>query len=112
MVVVPLAASGNEAEDTGAPARCADSRYWVRVTAAGALATSGVLLMAGKRRAGLAVAAAGTTLTVLDQQETVRTWWNRLPGYLEELQSILTRAQGAIDELSAQGERLRNILSR
>lgn len=112
MVVVPLAASENDIESsTDAPVN-ADSKYWVRVAAAGALATSGVLLMAGKRRAGLAVAVAGTTLTILDQQDTVRTWWSRLPGYLEELQGILTRAQGAVDELSAQGERLRNILSR
>lgn len=112
MVVVPLAATGNNTEMPAAAPDSDDSKYWVRVAAAGALATSGVLLMAGKRRAGLAVAAAGTTLTILDQQDTVRTWWNRVPGYLEELQGILTRVQGAVDELSAQGERLRNILSR
>jgi len=112
MVVVPLAASGNDPETPAVASQTSDSAYWVRVAAAGALATSGVLLMAGKRRAGLAVAAAGTTLTILDQQETVRAWWGRLPGYLEELQSILTRVQGAVDELSAQGERLRNIISR
>jgi len=112
MVVVPLAATGNESEAPAAGGCTADSAYWVRVTAAGALAAGGVLMMAGKRRAGLVAAAAGTALTVLDQQETVRAWWGRLPGYLEEVQSILTRVQGAVDELSAQGERLRNILSR
>lgn len=112
MVVVPLAATGNDPQTSAhIPGKC-DSKYWVRVAAAGALATSGVLLMSGKRRAGLAMAAAGTALTVLDQQETVRAWWGHLPGYLEELQGIMTRAQGAVDELSAQGERLRNILSR
>lgn len=89
-----------------------DATYWIRVAAAGALATSGVLLMAGKRRAGLVAAAAGTALIVLDQQDTVRNWWSHLPSYLEEVQGILNRAQGAVDELSAQGERLRNILSR
>ncbi len=112
MVVVPLAATGNESEARGEGVCTASSTCWVRVTAAGALAASGVLLMAGKRRAGLVAAVAGTVLTVLDQQETVRTWWNRVPGYLEEVQSILTRVQGAVDELSAQGERLRNILQR
>jgi hypothetical protein len=112
MVVVPLAATGNDPLTSAPVSGKPDSVCWLRVAAAGALATSGVLLMARKHRAGLAMAAAGTALTVIDQQDTVRAWWNRLPGYLEELQSVLTRAQGAVDELSAQGERLRHILSR
>lgn len=112
MVVVPLAASGNEPETPSAGGHETASRYWVRVAAAGALATSGVLLMGDKRRAGLITAAAGTALAILDQQETVCNWWSHLPGYLEEMQHVLNKAQGAVDELSAQGERLRNILSR
>lgn len=110
MVVVPLAASGNDSE-TPAAGR-AECSCWLRVTSAGALAASGVLLMAGKRRAALAVAATGTALAIVDQQDLVRTLWNHLPGYLEDVQGILTRAQGAVDEFSAQGERLRNIFSR
>lgn len=112
MVVVPLAATGTESENSTPMHMRPDNRYWVRVAAAGALATSGVLLMAGKRRAGLATAAAGTTLVVLDQQETVRAWWHRLPNHLEEVHKMITRVQGAIEELSVQGEKLRNILSR
>lgn len=112
MVVVPLAASGNESGNSLMAPQKADSEYWLRVAAAGALAASGVLLMAGKRRAGLATAAAGTALVVLDQQEAVRDCWNRLPGYLEEAQNILNRVQGAVDDLSVQGERLHRILSR
>lgn len=112
MVVVPLAPTENESTRPSETAQNCDTKYWVRVAAAGSLAASGVLLMANKRRAGLAVAAAGTALVVLDQQETVRVWWNRLPEYLAEVQSILNRVQGAVDELSAQGERLRTILSK
>lgn len=112
MVVVPLASSGNEPAASPAGTRKCDSMVWVRVAAAGSLATAGVLLMAGKRRAGLVMAAAGTSLTMLDQQETVRLWWNQVPGYMTEIQSVLTRVQGAVDEISAQGERLRSILSR
>lgn len=109
MVVVPLAASANEPSPE--PAACEDdSKIWVRVAAAGSLAAGGVLLMAGKRRAGLAAAAAGTALAMLDQQDTVRLWWDRIPGYLAEAQSILTRVQGAVDELASQGERIREIL--
>jgi hypothetical protein len=112
MVVVPLAASENEFARPTAPVGISDSRYWVRVAAAGSLAASGVLLMAGKRRAGLAVAATGTALVILDQQETVRRWWNHLPAYLEEVHSVLGRVQGAVEELAVQGERLRGILQR
>ena len=112
MVVVPLAGSETEYAVSPVPARKSDSQYWVRVAAAGSLAASGALLMSGKRRAGLALAITGTVFTLIDQKETVCAWWNRLPGYLEETQSILARVQGAGDEISAQGERLRSILSR
>jgi hypothetical protein len=112
MVVVPLAASENQSARPSTSSGRIDSRYWVRVAAAGSLAASGVLLMAGKRRAGLAVAATGTALVILDQREAVRRWWSNLPGYLEEVQSVLGRVQGAVDELAVQGERLRNVLER
>ncbi len=112
MVVVPLAATGTASDNSTTEQCAADNRYWVRVAAAGALAASGVLLMAGKRRAGLATAAAGTTLVILDQQEAVRAWWHRLPSHLEEVHKLLARVQGAIEELSVQGEKLRNTLSR
>jgi hypothetical protein len=112
MVVVPLAASGNESENLAAAPQKSDSIFWLRVAAAGSLAAGGVLLMAGKRRAGLIAAAAGTALVVLDQQDSVRTLWAHLPSYLEEVHGVLQRVQGAVDELSVQGERLRNIWSR
>ena len=112
MVVVPLAASGNESENSPAVPQKSDSTFWLKVAAAGSLAAGGVLLMAGKRRAGLVAAAAGTALVVLDQQETVRALWNQLPNYLEEVHGVLQRVQGAVDELSTQGERLRNLWSR
>lgn len=112
MVVVPLAATGTASDNSTTMKYTPDNRYWVRVAAAGALATSGILLMAGKRRAGLATAAAGTALVILDQQDSVRTLWHRLPGHLEEVHKILGRLQGAIEELSVQGEKFRNTLKR
>lgn len=112
MVVVPLAASGNESENSPAASHPSDSMFWLRVAAAGSLALGGVLLMGGKRRAGLIAAATGTALVVLDQQDSVRTLWTQLPSYLEEVHGILQRVQGAVDELSVQGERLRTIWSR
>ena len=111
MVVVPLTMPANEAH--AAPRSSgADSMNWVRVAAAGTLAASGVLLVTGRRRAGLLAAASGTALAMLDQKQTVRAWWEALPGYLSEVQSMLGRVQGAVDELSAQREKLHNVLSR
>ncbi len=112
MTVVPLAATGKGPETPAAKACKCDESDWIRIAAAGSLATGGVLLMAGKRRAGMVTAVAGATLAVIDQKEAVCEWWRRLPGYLDEMQSVLGRVQGAVDELSAQGERLRNALSK
>jgi hypothetical protein len=108
MVVVPLSTSGNDPEN----APCAQAVapvHWVRVAAAGSLALSGVLLMAGKSRAGLVAAVSGTALAMMDQPDTMKTWWNTLPIYLEEIQSTLSRVQGAVEDIAAQREKLRRV---
>ena len=58
-------------------------KEWVGVAVGGTLLLGSVLLISGKRRAGLMVTAAGTALALLEEQETVRSWWNALPQYLE-----------------------------
>jgi hypothetical protein len=109
MVVVPLTKPVKSASQ--APlTQCADTTNWIRYAAAGTLAASGALLITGNRRAGLIAAAAGATLAMIDQQETVSTWWNMLPGFLEELNGTLSRAQGAVNDLSTQGQKLREVL--
>ena len=111
MVVVPLPQPENEF----APAprvRKSEQVNWVRITAAGTLVAGGLLLLNGRRRAGLAVAASGTALAILDQQELLRAWWNALPGYIDDLQGMLGKVQSTVDELSSQRERLHRILSR
>ncbi len=85
---------------------------WIRYAAAGTLAASGALLVTGKRRAGLVTAITGAVLAMLDQQEVVSAWWNALPGYLEEIQGLLGRTQTAVEDLSAQGLKLRRVLGR
>jgi hypothetical protein len=108
MVVVPLTKPVVNAND--APlTRCANETNWIRYAAAGTLAASGVLLITGNRRAGLVAAASGAVLTMIDQQATVSTWWNMLPGFLEELHSTLGRAQVAVEDLSIQGQKLREV---
>ena len=90
----------------------ADSANWLGYAAAGTLVAGGLLLLSGNRRAGLVAAAAGAALTMLDQKETVCALWNALPGYIDKVQGVLGQAQETVAELSAQQDRLRQILAR
>jgi hypothetical protein len=110
MVVVPLSKSVSNRRESCASGT--KSMSWVRMVAAGTLAASGALLIAGKQRAGLVTAVTGAALVMLDQQEVVSKWWNALPGYLEDIEGKVGRAQGVVDDLSQQGERLRRLLGR
>lgn len=112
MTVVPLAYQQGE-NSIGLQVHLDQtSRNWARLAAGGALLAGGVLLLTGQRRSGLLAAAAGTALAVLDQQEAVRSWWQALPRYISEAERLVNQAQRTVDEVSAQGERVRRILSR
>jgi len=111
MAVVPLSKAA-DGSGTDPRANGVNSTPWIRCAAAGTLAASGALLATGKRRAGLVMAVTGTVLAMLDQQEVVNAWWNALPGYLEEIQGFLGRAQTAVEDLSAQGQKLRRVLGK
>ena len=84
----------------------------MRVAAAGTLLASGVLLLAGQRRAGLVAAASGTALALLDQQETLRSWWNLLPGFIGDVQRVLGQVQGKVEDIATKRETLRQILAK
>jgi len=111
MAVVQLSKSVDDPELAPATSET-DYSDWLLYAAAGTLAAGGVLLVSGNRKAGLAVAAAGAALAMLDQQETVKACWNALPGYLTEIQEILSRVQGTMDEVAAQGAKLREALGK
>lgn len=83
---------------------------WARVAAGAGLLTGGLLLLAGNRKAGLLTAGAGTALALLDQQETVKSWWDALPGYIDAVQDVLGRVEATVAELEQQHARLNNIL--
>lgn len=89
-----------------------DGFNWVRAVAAGTLALSGVLLMSGRRRAALVSAVTGTSLALLDQQESLRAWWESLPAYLDDVELVLNRAQSAVEDIAVQRDNLRRIFSR
>jgi hypothetical protein len=109
MVVVPLTQGMKESGGVP-PANGEQSMNWIRIAAASSLAASGALLVTGNRRLGLLTAVTGAALALIDQQDAVCAWWNALPGYLEEMDELLGRAQTAVEDLSAQGQRLRRAL--
>jgi hypothetical protein len=78
--------------------------------AAGTLVAGGILMITGRRRAGMAVAAAGTAFALLEEQEAVKQWWKSLPGFLSDAQHFLDRLEGYLHEASVQGQRLQGML--
>src|ERR1700729_4491586 len=82
-------------------------KNWVRTVAAGSLVTGAILLATGKRKAGLAVAAAGTIFALIEDPEGVKKVWNNIPDYLDNGHSMLSRFEKFIGELTAQGDKLR-----
>jgi hypothetical protein len=112
MVVVPLVQSVNDPELTPATGESCACQDWLLYSAAGTLAAGSVLLVTGNRKAGLAVAAAGAAMAMLDQRDTVVACWNALPEYLNEIQAILARIQSTVDEVATQGAKLREVLGK
>ncbi len=115
MVVLPLSKFAKNDDEEMNSARSAygpdtDSTNWVRFAAAATLVASGALLLGGKRRAGLLAAASGTTLAMLDQKDVLSTWWRLLPGYIEQVQWLLTQTEGAVEEFAAQRQKLGKVL--
>lgn len=85
---------------------------WVGIAAGSAFLVGSLLLLSGKKRAGLLVNAGALALTMVDQKETVREWWDTLPRYLADAQRLLDEAQHTVDDLAAKREKLRSIFNR
>jgi hypothetical protein len=100
----------NEAKSNRRIFEC-EGTNWARIAAGGSLLASGLLLLTGNRKAGLLTAASGTALALLDQQETVKLWWDALPGYIDKVQDLLGRVEATVSELEGQRARLGQILS-
>lgn len=111
MVVVPLTQSTKN-QDPAPNTLGIEVADWTRVLAAGAIVTGGLLLLTGWRRTGMLTAAAGTALTLLDQEETIRSWWSVVPGYIDDVQRVLTQVETTVDDIEAKRETLRQILSK
>jgi hypothetical protein len=110
MAVVPLSQAASNVSEIRVSS--ADSRRFLRMTAAGALVAGGALLIAGKRRPGLVMALGGAALVAIEQREAIGAFWTGLPRYLGAAQSVLGRAQAAVEDLNAQCEKLRHVLGK
>lgn len=112
MVAVPISRSIPASVPNPIPAVSADQDEMLHWITAATLVVGGVLLVTGNRKAGLAVAAAGTALALLEEQESIKEWWERLPGHLSQAQSFLDNVEHYLGEASAHGQRLQSILRR
>jgi hypothetical protein len=84
---------------------------WTRSVAAGSLLVSALLLISGKRKSGIAVAAAGATIALLENPEAVKNAWESMPRFVRAGQDFLVRVEDFVDELNKQGGRLRKVLT-
>jgi hypothetical protein len=127
MVAVPIPRSGASAQtrypqsfgsypagsaSLPAPVPQSTSSEWTHYVAAGALVLGGALMVTGNKRAGMAVAAAGTALALFEEQEAIKSWWKDLPGYLNDAQDFLDKIEGYLEEATVQGQRLQSLLRR
>ncbi len=111
MVIVPLSKPLNDSPAAPGTPEC-EPLSWAGFAAGGSLVAAGLLLLCGERRAGMVAAASGTALALLDQQETLRTWWNALPGYIDQVQGVLGQVQDTVNEVTVKREALRRALAR
>jgi hypothetical protein len=95
-----------------APSQPAATANITHFVAAGTLLAGGALIATGHRRAGVAVAAAGTAIALFQEQEAVKEWWQKLPGFLSDAQTLLDKIEGYLAEATIQGQRLQGILRR
>jgi hypothetical protein len=83
---------------------------WQRAVAAGSLVASACLLLSGRRKAAIAVAATGATMALLEHPEATRELWEGLPGYLRKGQDFLVRVEDFVGEVAKHGSKLRSSL--
>ena len=74
-----------------------ESFDWVKVAACGSLVAGGLLLLTGQKRAGLVMAASGTALALMDHEETLKRWWEALPGYVDRAQSMFEQVRDVVE---------------
>jgi hypothetical protein len=107
VVTLPRQATQSQAKQASHPAD--EPSPTLRLAAGGTLLAGAVLLLAGKRKAGLAFTAAGTALTLLHEKETTLRWWAALPLLLSNTQRWIGQAQGALEEVNTRRQKFQGI---
>jgi hypothetical protein len=69
-------------------------------------------MIAGHKKAGVAVAVAGTALALLEEPAVIESWWKALPGYLSQAQTFLDEVEHYLKEASVQGQRIQSVFRR
>lgn len=85
---------------------------WTRAVAAGSLVAGAILLFAGRRKAALAMAVAGTTVAALEHPDAVKEFLENAPKHLRTGQDFLVRAESVLEDLKAKGEKLKGMIGR
>jgi ABC-type transporter Mla subunit MlaD len=85
---------------------------WTHYLAAGTLIAGGALMVAGHRRAGLALAATGAAMALLEEQEAIKSIWENLPSYLHDAQDMLDKVEGYMNQAVSQGHKIQSLLRR
>lgn len=85
---------------------------WTRGLATGSLIAGALLLLSGKRRAGIAFTAVGAAAALLEDVDGTRELWNSIPQYIESGQQVLNRVEKFVEDLGEQGDRVAKMLNR
>jgi hypothetical protein len=85
--------------------------HWTRAVAATSLIASAYLLVTGRRKSALAVAAGGAAVALLEKPEALRDFWNGVPGYLRSAKDMLVRVEEFVEDIAERGDKLRKTLT-
>lgn len=85
---------------------------WTRVLAAGSLIASAALLLTGRRKAALIATGIGAVAVLAEDPQALREMWNRAPEYLQDGREMLGRMENVVEDLTAQGGRVKQLWRR
>ena len=89
-----------------------ESADWITIAACGTLISGGILLLTGKKRAGLIAAASGTILAMIEHEESLRELWDTPPHYVDRARSVMDQVQQTVDKIADRSQSVRRALGR
>jgi hypothetical protein len=49
---------------------------------------------------------------MIDQQDSLKKWWSVLPGYIAQVQGVLSQVEKAVDNFAEQREKIGHVIGR